>query len=68
MKTLLNKDKSLILNQVKSYRNFNDATINLIKQTYNLIPTENKRELVYDQNNLLISTKPYSIGPDKTIK
>ena len=67
MKSLLIKDKALVLNQIKSFRSYTDATINLIDQTYNLIPTENKRELIYN-NNLLISTKPYIIGPDKTIK
>ena len=67
MKSLLNKDKSLILNQIKSYRDFSSSTINLLDQTYELIPTENKRELIYE-NNLLIKTKPYIIGPDKTIK
>ena len=36
-------------------------------QTYNLIPTQNKRQLIFDKN-LLIGTKPYTIGQDKTIK
>lgn len=67
MKSLLTRDKSLILNQIKSKRNFSESTINLIEQTYNLIPTQNKRELIY-QNNLLVGTRPYTIGPDKTIR
>lgn len=61
MKSLLIRDKSLILNQIKSNRNFSDSTIKLIDQTYNLIPSQNKRELVYN-NNLLFGTKPCTIG------
>ena len=67
LKSLLIKDKSLVFNQIKSFSKFDNATINLMDQTYNLIPTQNKRQLIFD-NNLLIGTKPYTIGQDKTIK
>ena len=46
MKTLLHKDQSLLLNQFKSNRNFTDSTIEILNQTYNLVTTENKRELI----------------------
>lgn len=36
MKSLLIRDKSLILNQIKSNRNFSDSTIKLIDQTYKI--------------------------------
>lgn len=67
MKSLLNKDSSLVLNQIKSFRSFSDTTINLIDQTYKLIPTDNKRQLIYDINNQLIGTKPYIITSEKSI-
>ena len=38
MKTLLHKDQSLLLNQFKSNRNFSENTIEILNQTYNLIP------------------------------
>lgn len=60
-------NSSLLLNHDKSFKNFSDSTIKLIKQTYELIPTENKRQLVYDHNGLMVGTKPYVITPDKTI-
>lgn len=46
MKSLLQKDQSLIINQFKSNRNFTDSTIEILNQTYNLVTTENKRELI----------------------
>lgn len=68
LKSLLHKDRSLTFNQTKYFRNLGLSTINLLEQTYNLIPTDNKRQLVYDNNNMLISTKPYVINQDKTIE
>ena len=67
LKSLLQKDQSLVLNQVKSLRDITESNINLVNQTYELIPTENKRQLVYDHNGLMIGTKPYVITPDKII-
>ena len=67
LKSLLHKEKSLNFNQTKSFRKLEEATITLINQTYNLIPTENKRQLVYDNNNLLINTKPFFINQDKKL-
>ena len=67
LKSLLHMNSSITLNQDKSFRNFSDSTINLVKQTYELIPTENKRQILYDINGLMIGTKPYVITPDRTI-
>lgn len=67
LKTLLQKDKSLTFNHTKVFRKFDQSTINLLEQTYCLIPTENKRQLVYDANNLLCDTKPYVIDHNKVI-
>lgn len=68
LKSLLIKDTSLTFNQTKTFRDVGLSTIHLLEQTYKLIPTENKRELVYDNNNLLVSTKPFIIEHDKVIK
>nr|YP_010170410.1 DNA polymerase type B [Phanerochaete carnosa]QRZ60392.1 DNA polymerase type B [Phanerochaete carnosa] len=67
LKSLLIKNKSLTFNQTKTFRNIAMGSINLLEQTYNLIPTENKRELVFDDNNVFISTKPFVINKDKVI-
>ena len=64
---LLNKDKSLVFNQIKSQRSLSEGSINLLEQTYTLIPSESKRELVY-KNNILVGTKPYIIDKNKQIK
>lgn len=68
LKTLLVKDNSLNFIQTKYIRQLDQSTISLSEQTYSLIPTENKRALVYDSNNLLVGTKPYVIDSSKTIK
>ena len=68
--TLLNKDSNLVFKQIKSYKSFpygGEGTISLLEQTYNLIPTETKRELIY-KNNILVATKPYVINKDKVIR
>ena len=38
LKSLLQKDQSLVLNQVKSLRDITESNINLVNQTYELIP------------------------------
>ena len=68
LKSLLYKNKSLTFNHIKSFRKIDKSTISLLNQTYNLIPTENKRKLNYDNNNLLISTKPFFINHDKKLQ
>ena len=35
--------------------------ITLKNQIYELMKTENKRELIYTEKNIAINTKPYSI-------
>lgn len=67
LKTLLVKDSSLLFNQTKTFKNIGLSTIRLLEQTYKLIPTENKRELIYD-NNLLVKTNTFVIDQDKVIK
>ena len=62
MCTLLNKDSSLTLNQIKSFRSLSEGTITLMEQTYELIPTDNKRHLIY-KDNILVDTAPIEYNP-----
>ena len=57
---LLHKNNSLNFNQTKTFRNFDSGTINLLEQTYNLVATENKRQIVF-RNNIMVNTKPFTI-------
>lgn len=57
---LLHKNNSLNFTHTKTFRNFDSGTINLMEQTYNLVATENKRELVY-KNDVMVNTKPIRI-------
>jgi hypothetical protein len=41
------------------------GNITLKNQEYTLIPTENKRELIYDNNNILVNTKAFIIKNNK---
>ena len=61
LKSLLNKDsKPLTLHHDKWFRSLIDSKITIKDQIYNLITTENKRELIYN-NNIAINTKPFII-------
>lgn len=61
LKTLLKKDTKLEIKQDKWYRNISDSTIAVKDEIYSLIATENKRILIYDDNNNLIDTKPLNL-------
>nr|CAI9430479.1 DNA polymerase [Fomitopsis pinicola] len=62
MKSLLVKDSSLNLQHIKWFRSLVDSNITLKDQIYQLlIKTENKRTIIYNDNNIAISTKPYNI-------
>ena len=39
----------------------------MLDQLYTLTVTDNKRQLIYDQNNMLINTKPYHIHFNKLV-
>jgi hypothetical protein len=60
LKSLLIKNNKLELNQVKWFKNIEEGNIILKNQIYTLIPTENKRQLIY-KNNELVDTKPIII-------
>ena len=67
LKSLLIKDKSLSLNQEKWFKDFENSNITIKDQLYTLVPTNNKRQLIYNNNNL-IDTKPFIIENSKIIK
>ena len=60
---LLHKDSSpLILNHDKWYRNLSTETINIHNEIYHLVKTENKRNFIYDDKGIAISTIAISIS------
>ena len=63
LKGLLHKDsKGLSLHHNKWFRSLRDSEITIKDQLYSLIATENKRELIFDNNNIFIETKPIKIN------
>ena len=56
-KSLLIKNGNISINQEKWFKLFNNSTIKIIEHSYNIKLTENKRELIYNENNILIGTK-----------
>jgi len=56
-KELLKKDASLNIAQEKWFRNYSDATINIVKTSYEIKQNDNKRELIYE-NGTCVATKP----------
>jgi hypothetical protein len=65
---LLLKDALLEKSQVKWRRNLSEAKINLLNELYTLKVNDNKRDLIYDENNILVGTKAYKIDFNKNIK
>ena len=56
---LLKKGEKLNFNQSKWLKSLDTATINILETLYSLRVTDNKRELVYNENNKLIGTQPF---------
>lgn len=56
---LLYKDNTLNMQHDKWFKNLSEGTINILNQSYEIKHNANKRELIYDTNDMLISTKPY---------
>lgn len=64
---LLNKNSYLEKSQIKWRKNLQEASISVINQLYTLKVTDNKRNLIYNENNKLIGTIPYTINENKEI-
>jgi len=58
LKSLLEENKSLELNQTKWFRFIDKGSITIKSQIYTLVPTANKRNLIY-KDNKLVSTKAF---------
>ena len=56
--TLLEKDKKLIIEQDKWYKDIARGNITIKNEIYTLMLTENKRKIIFDSNNKFIDTKP----------
>jgi hypothetical protein len=66
-KNLLNKNFIVKKSHTKWIRNLSESKINIIAQIYSIKVTDNKRLLIYDNNNKLISTENYKIDKNKNI-
>jgi len=60
MLLLMNKVKLSFQNE-KWYKDITTATINIKDQIYSLRTTGNKRKLVFNEDNILINTEPFSL-------
>ena len=61
-KSLLIKDTTLNLQHIKWFRSLVNSNITLKDQVYELQKTENKRIIIYNNDNVAVSTKPYNIN------
>jgi hypothetical protein len=61
LKILLYKGKTLPINQEKWYKSLSEGSIKISDEIYTLAVIENKRELIYNETNKLINTKPIII-------
>ena len=59
---LLYKEKVLIMNQEKWFKKLNEGTIKVLNQSYSIKHNANKRELIYNNKDMLINTRPYIIN------
>ena len=64
---LLNRNHQLIKTQEKWFKSISESTITLKDQIYTIQQTSNKRDLIYNSDNILVGTKPYIITTDKNI-
>jgi len=64
---LLCKDAFLEKLQTKWKKHIEEGNISVIDQLYTLQVTDNKRKLIYNENNKLIGSNPYIINKDEII-
>jgi hypothetical protein len=68
MKSLLIKNSKLPINQEKWYRSISDGGITIKDEIYTLMLTENKRKLIYNNNNIFENTLPFIINNEDMIE
>lgn len=54
---ILHKDSEQIVNQKKTLKNLFDGSLDIIEQSYSIKHNDNKRDLVYNENNILIDSR-----------
>ena len=57
-------NSNLNINHEKWVKNISDGNINIKNESYNLKITSNKRQLIFNSENIFIDTKPYVIEDD----
>ena len=62
LESLLIKDNNLLLNQIKWFRDYSNASITITPTVYKASLTENKRFLVFDDTSKLVGTKSISLS------
>ena len=65
LKNLLYKDNILKVKNEKWYRDLKDGHIISKNEIYSLMITSNKREIIYDNQNKFINTKPFSVEDEE---
>ena len=62
------KDSKMIFNQEKWFKTLYESEITVTEIAYQLTATSNKRKPVYDENNIMRHTDPYTYSEleDKT--
>ena len=65
---LLNKNNKKSLKHTKWFRNFELGNIAMLNTPYNLVQTDNKRELIYDSDGKAIETTAIKLWNNKTLK
>lgn len=58
---LLYKSKILEIHHSKWFRDYSDGSITIKDELYSLTVTDNKRKLIYDDNNRFIDTAPLKL-------
>ena len=64
---LLYKDVFITKHQTKWFRSLEMGKIDILDSIYTIKVTDNKRKLIYNENNKLVSTLPYIINENKEI-
>lgn len=59
--SLLLRDYNITPCQIKWRKDLSSGTIKLLEQIYTLRVTDNKRDLIYNSNNILINSKPIQL-------
>lgn len=68
IKTLLKKDSKLKINQEKWYADISNGKFHVKDEIYTLMVTENKRKLLYNEDNIFYDTAPLKLKDGLIVK